>query len=318
MLTLAFSQFIHTMSSLRTMQRVFNLISQLQGPIGCSKKAFCEHHEIVERTFERYIELLEDFGFVIQKHKGRFYLEKSGGKFTPTPENIQFTPEEATVIKDALVASNVDSPLKNEILPKLYALSGVPELAETIYVSGKTKGIKELRQAIEQKKQVRLNKYFSGRTGSEMDRVVEPVKFIQYYKYLIAFETRKKETRHFKISRIQSVTLLNKSWEHEEQHNNIGYDHFGMKGDTPFVVNLELSGLAYRLLIEEYPPLKDKISPIENGQYNLITEVMAHEGIGRFIMGLAAEITIHEPESLKKYIQKKIKKFKDRHYLSNS
>lgn len=304
------------MSSHRTIQRIFYLIAQLQGSVGCSKKVFCEDNHIVERTFERYIELLEDLGFVVRKHKGRYYMERVGGKFSPSPENMQFSLEEATILKDALAASNVDSPLKNEILSKLYAFSGNPEIAESIYLSGKATIIKDLRLAIEQKKQVRLNKYFSGSSGMEMDRIVEPIKFIHHYKYLIAFQPDQKENRHFKISRIPSVSILNQSWQYEDLHQNLGYDVFGMKGTQSFPVKLELSGLAYRLLIEEFPALKKNILRTKDGTYQLETEVMANEGIGRFIMGLAEEIKILEPESLKEYIQKKIKIFNERHYLS--
>jgi len=60
--------------------------------------------------------------------------------------------------------------------------------------------------------------------------------------------------------------------------------------------------MAKNLLVEEYP-LSEKFIRKVGDSYILDTEVCALEGVGRFVLGLAADIEILEGEELKDYLR---------------
>ena len=73
-------------------------------------------------------------------------------------------------------------------------------------------------------------------------------------------------------------------------------------------MELELSMRARNILVEEYPEAKKYIKPTDdNDKWIFRTEVCRMEGIGRFYMGLAEEITIIEAPGLKEYAEQYVK-----------
>ena len=82
-------------------------------------------------------------------------------------------------------------------------------------------------------------------------------------------------------------------------------DIFRMQSFEPIAIVLELSLVAYNLVIEEYPLSEKYISKINDNQYRLECEVGNFLGVGRFILGLPGEIKIIESEALKIYVMEK-------------
>ena len=65
---------------------------------------------------------------------------------------------------------------------------------------------------------------------------------------------------------------------------------------------------ARNILVEEYPEANKYIKPTEdNDRWIFRTEVCRMEGIGRFYMGLAGEITIIDAPGLKEYAEQYVK-----------
>lgn len=99
-----------------------------------------------------------------------------------------------------------------------------------------------------------------------------------------------------------SGKISDRVWENQSKHKEGRVDIFHMTGDPPMHVVLEMSLMARNLLIEEYPDArKSVIATNDDDKWILDAEILRVEGIGRFYLGLAGEITILEGEALKKY-----------------
>ena len=75
-------------------------------------------------------------------------------------------------------------------------------------------------------------------------------------------------------------------------------------------VNLELSLVAYNLVMEEYPLSEKYLRKITDNLYRLECEVGNFLGVGRFILGLPGEVRIIEPKVLKDYVQERMNSYK--------
>jgi predicted DNA-binding transcriptional regulator YafY len=284
----------------RKLFRLFNLLSRLRSPLGCSAEEYCSSNEITRRTYDRYILFLKEFGFEVIKENGRHKIEKV------SPDNLQhedlfvFTLEEATLIRDAIIDNTPDSVLRKELLQKLQALTDLDELSDNIYLAKNSRHISLIRKAIYDKKQIKLLNYQSVNSNSITNRLVEPIRFRRYFLYFEAYEPKSKLVKQFKTDRIGEVKLLQKDWQYEKKHHAIIPDLFGMTGE-PVKVRLHLSMLAARLLKEEFPGA-DELIKESSGKYLFETTVNSYKGIGRFILGLPGEIEVIEPEELNRYL----------------
>ena len=164
-----------------------------------------------------------------------------------------------------------------------------------------------LMDAIESKRQVVLHGYSSSSSGAIKDRTVEPFALASGQKTVWCYDLASKTNKVFKVDRISNVEIKSQGWEYETHHRQGKMDIFRMTGDTATPVNLELSLLAKNVLVEEYPEAaKDLYQTKSDDRWILETEVYNMVGIGRFYMGLAAEITIINAPGLKEYAQKYI------------
>lgn len=292
----------------RKIYRVFSLISRLRAPFGVTKAALAQDFDVSERTIERYFVLLQDLGFEVEKKGDCFSIERVD-RFQFKPEDlIIFSLEEAAAIKDAITNSPLRGPLQKSLLSKLYALTDIDEISETLYRQGISKNISTVRKAIKNKEQLILKNYHSLSSGKTSDRLIEPIKLFSYYSYLLAFEVNSRKVKQFKIDRIEGVANTDHLWQFENNHGEYKIDCFGMSGTEPIPVVLNLSDRAHRLMEEEFPDTTYYIKKNTEGAiYN--GAVYSFEGIGRFILGLLNEVEVVKPEGLKVYIDERITKW---------
>ncbi|NOU45905.1 MAG: WYL domain-containing protein [Bacteroidales bacterium] len=296
----------------RKINRILQLIARLRSPIGCTKDELARDFEVSARTIERHLKMLEDIGFKVDQHENRFYITNINRSTFKQEDLIVFNLEEASLIKEALLNNHVKSAIYDNVLDKLYALTDLDSLAETIGKSRQSFIIGTIRQGIKHKLQVVLKAYDSQNSSKTGNRLIEPIRFHNYFVYLTAFEIETAKIKIFKTERIGDAILTEKSWKYEAEHHRIGMDIFGMAGEIPIPVKLKLSKRAKNLLEEEYTDAAKYIHMV-HGNYYLDTEVYQLEGIGRFVMGLPDEIEIIEPQQLKDYIRIKIESFVLRH-----
>ena len=293
--------------------RFFTLIARLRKPGGCSASHFTESYNINERTFGRYIATLRDLGFEITAKAGRYRIANCRVEHKHE-DIIHFTIEEASIIKEALTTAKRDSPVYRELMSKLFGLTALPEIADDLRVGNVNRNINKIRTAIADKRQIELRDYFSPHSDTVKNRLIEPVAFTQFFRYLTAYEPEADEVKRFKTDRIGEVKISADHWQFEQRHKSISQDLFGMSGSEPIQIEIELSNRAYRLLKEEFNPKEKAFTPTENG-FLYLDKVFAWEGIGRFLMGLLDEVHILKPLELKQYIHDKLETGKEKNFL---
>ena len=264
--------------------RVFRLINLLKSSPSKSIKRLSESMEVSERSLYRYMELLADVGFVVQKDgSNRYFLNH---------DHIEsFTKEEAELISKSISSNNKSNPLVKSIRTKLVLLDEMNVASNEIVASHYSKVISKLQEAIETKSQVILPKYQSASTESVSDRLVEPVSFSSNFDSITAFEVESGLNKFFKIERIGDVQILDNPFEYVAKHEYLESDIFGFNdtGDRHHIT-LQLSMRSMLWLKDDYPLSVSFMKEVEDGKWILEVEVFSMEPVNRIIRSMPDDI----------------------------
>ncbi|MFN3840161.1 MAG: helix-turn-helix transcriptional regulator [Cyclobacteriaceae bacterium] len=286
--------------------RVFQLISLLKGG-GRTVDQLAQHLDASSRTIYRYFKLLEEIGFIIdQDFHGRYFVHREEGE---NPED-RFTLEEISILRQLIQSGASGHPLRGALLKKLAIHSEAKELPEQFLKLRVAKMFRTLSEAVENKKQVVLKNYHSANSQEITDRLVEPFQFGEGFQSVLALDTKDKQCKYFKLERIGEVVVLDKPYKFQKMHEKTSTDIFGITGRKETWVTLRLSLRAYVLLREEFPlaqPYLEKEETEETKSYIFNGPVLNFKGVGRFVMGLADEVTIVSPPEFKSYVKEKMK-----------
>ena len=289
--------------------RVFQLIGLLKGG-GRTVDQLAQQLDATSRTIYRYFKLLEEIGFIIdQDFHGKYFIHREEGE---NPED-SFTLEEVSILRQLIQSGAGGHPLRENILKKLAFHSEAKELPEQFLKLRVARMFRSINEAIEGSKQVILKNYHSANSQEITDRLVEPFQFGEGFQSVLALDTKDKQCKYFKLERIGEVMLLDKSFKFQKLHEKSSTDIFGISGKKETWVTLKLSLRAYVLLREEFPlslPYLEKDENEEVRSYTFHGPVLNYKGVGRFVMGLADEITIIGPQEFKNYIKEKVKQQK--------
>lgn len=281
--------------------RLFQIIAVLKSGHWTIKQ-LAERFDTSERTIYRYINLLEEVDFLIEKDfDNRYFIITS----EDDPTQSQFSVEETKWIKKLIQSGTADNPLKNLLLKKLSLNSEIDTMPRLFVKARNAKFIDELAEAIKSKDQVVLKNYHSAHSNEIRDRLVEPIHFGDNYQSIIALDTADKVCKQFKLDRIGEVVKSGTPFEFEALHQKNQTDIFGFTGDASTWVTLTLSLRAYLLLREEFPLSIPYITK-EESHYNFNGPVANFEGVGRFVLGLMDEVTVLGSENFKTFIRKKV------------
>jgi predicted DNA-binding transcriptional regulator YafY len=284
--------------------RVFTLIGLLRRRPGYKIPQLARLLEIDSRSVYRYLQLLGEIGYLIDKDdRGRYFL------FEPGPEDAaEFQPEESGLLHTLVQGLDAGHPLREQLLRKLYTRSGLIPLAEDQLRMAKGAHRAALELALQTASKVRLAGYESVSSQTVSDRIVDPVALSEDGEYLHALEPGFAEPKAFKLDRIQRVDVLAEAAGDTGGHADAAFtDAFGMFGTQRTAVELALTLRAWRLLIEERPVLRGctRADGDTGFPYRFEGAVAGFEGIGRFILGLPGEIRVLEPAGLRKYVLEK-------------
>lgn len=313
---------------------LLQLIQRLSRPGGYDIPRLAEIFGVSTRSIYRYLDLIRECGFRIEKYGNRFRIEKRG-----SDENLLplLSWDEATLLRDSVLAMPA-GPQRSELLKKLEILGDPAPLADMIIDASAAKIIKELAGAIQRRERVVLKDYHSTGSGTIRDRLVEPVGFSVNMRYLHAFVPDLEEMRLFKPERISGIENTGELFELTSRHRIVEPDYFGMNGTPRDTVTLSLNLRALMLLLEEFPQVseilqeegvalellqgaekktmerkrddqEEQSDEETNGEaspaskrYTLKLKVNGYEGVGRFVLGLPGEAEVVGPESFREYI----------------
>jgi len=297
------------MSTQPKLERTLELLLMLNCKYGRSLDYIAEQLNVSPRTVYRYIGTIRNAGFVVDKKdsgdKTYYSINKEESNYKDISELLHFSKEEAFILSKAIHSIDQENALKINLIKKLYSLYDFDRVVVPIIKKENSQVIHTLVQAINEKRQALLTNYQSSHSGKVSDRVVEPFSLTTNFISVWCYDKEARANKIFKTSRIGKVQVLSEKWNFENQHQEAFMDVFRISGYEKTPVKLTLSMLAKNLLVEEYPLAEKYIKRINDNSYIFESEVAGLEGIGRFTLGLIDEITIHYPESLKKYIKEK-------------
>lgn len=286
------------------LERLLHLMMLMSANTCYTIEELAERMETSSRSIYRYIDTFRAAGFTIYKEGPYVRMGKESPFFKDISQLIHFSKEEAYMLHQAIEAIDNNNQIKQNLKKKLASVYNSKIIAESVVKGQHADSIRRLIDAYEKKKQVILHNYSSAHGQTASDRLVEPFAFTTNYVEVWCYEPPSQRNKLFRISRIGSVEILNTNWNYEALHNEGFTDIFRMSSfeGKKHPVTLQLNRRAYNILIEEYPLAERDTQLISSDSWLLKTEVSNYIGITRFVLGLAADITIIDSAELKEYI----------------
>ena len=239
--------------------------------------------ETTERTVYRYLDLIRECGFDLQRDKyNRFFI------YNDSAQGIRFSTEEAEFLKQLVLTTGKRNKLKDSILTKIYLGSEIQMVARHLVNAKNGKVVERLALSMANTEQVILRKYQSINSETISDRLVEPFGFTDNYQTVMAFEIESKKNKTFNIDRIAYLDFTGKHVKNSKKFQNQVPDVFGFSysGKT-YSIDLELGLKDILLLKDQYP----QTSPFihynhRKNTYQLKVQVNDKKPIERFIRGM--------------------------------
>jgi proteasome accessory factor C len=267
----------------RKILRVLQFISYLEQRPPKAVNQLAEMLETTERTVYRYLDLIRECGFDLQRDKyTRFFIHND------TVQGIRFSKEEAEYLKQLVLTTGKRNKLKDSVLSKIYLASDVNIVAGHLVNAKNSRVVERLAQAIANKEQVILKRYNSINSESISDRLVEPFGFTDNYYTVMAYEITSLKNKTYNLDRITAVEFTNKAFAFEKKHEKQIPDAFGFSfTGEQHDIELELSMKEYLLLKDDYPLTIPYIKyNTKTDLYELKIQVNDLKPIQRFIRGL--------------------------------
>lgn len=282
--------------------KLLRLMKQLTGNVSRTIDQLAAELRVTSRTVYRYIDDIRDAGFVVSKLYGNVYaMGKLVRGLTDFNKLIYFTEEEAYLAAKMIEGIDNNNVLKRSLQQKLACVYDCTSIANYIYNAANSANVEALAEAVKGHKQVILRRYQSANSDNISDRLVEPFAFTPNMIDVWAFDVDHGDCRLFKVMRIHNVDITDNEWVYQDKHVIKKPDVFRMSGNLNEVVSLQLNTRAKSLLLEEFP-LAEKDLRQKEDKWILTTTVHSLEGVGRFVISLAADIAILEGDSLRNYI----------------
>jgi predicted DNA-binding transcriptional regulator YafY len=219
----------------------------------------------------------------------------------------EFDPDEYLFLRETVASIRADHPLRSVILDKINDNLQLPVLGALAAQQVTVNILHKLQEAMDEGVCVRLKDYYSLRSDTVSDRVIEPIRLIRGMRYVMGIDRKTNEVRQFKIDRMSGVEKLKIKSANLPDFSEWGIDDFLMNGHKGVTVSLGLTNKAASLLCEEYGVKKETLIPQISKEFPYRYEAMVYgmEGVGRFVMGLIDQVKVYGPERLKTYIRKK-------------
>ena len=286
-------------------ERVLRLMRLMAGNATFSVDELAETLDTSYRSIYRYIDTFKQCGFAVEKVRGNVYpILEMPPEFIEIGNLVYFSDEEARIVNSLIDGLSETNALKIDLKKKLEAVYDVTALDKYVEKNSYSVNIRTLGHAIREKRKVILRNYRSGNSGTVRDRLVEPFGFTPRYVEVWAWDPESSENKTFRISRIDEVQALDEGWENEERHCTEYLDAFRMHSGKQTHVRLEMTLRAKDLLCEEFPLAEPDITEGEDGRWIFDSMVSRMEGVGRFVIGLAGEVTVVDSPELSGYVDR--------------
>ena len=304
-LTLFVKIFINMFNQNR-IYRLFQLINYLKARPAKTVRSIETFLDTSERTVYRYLDLLKDLGFNIEKDSNnKIFISVS-----TDIELIPFTPQEADYLKKLILSTGKKNQLAQSVLQKVQQSSEIQLGADSLFKAHLAKIVEQISVAIIEGKQLLIKGYSSANSQSISDRLVEPTCFTDNYDAVSAFEIKTRLNKYFNIERMSSVEVLETPMKHEAQHEFHKPDIFGFQGKSMNKeIELQMTMRAYLVFKEEYPMSAAFVKQIhDTGKYYFKANVQSYKAPGRFVLGFLEEVKVVGSKEFIRYIQRVVQR----------
>ncbi|MBQ6162674.1 MAG: WYL domain-containing protein [Prevotella sp.] len=282
--------------------RELDLILLLTGGGSYTAQQLADKLGITRRSLYYYLEYLRDSGFLFHKSGAYYRIDRQSPFFRQLRENIVLNEGEAAFVYQMLDGLDDKNLTAQTIKSKLERYYNMGDISSPAVKRRRRRNVDTLKQAMAQRKMVVLRGYSSPHSHSVSDRIVEPFLIFNEELDVRCYEVKAQMNKTFKTSRMKSVEILDVPWVHEDLHKEIFTDIFGFSGEERIRVQLRLGQLAYNIMLEEHPDSELCITREDDSHWLLDINVVSMLGIGRFVMGLYADIDVLGGDELKAYI----------------
>ncbi len=267
------------------MMRVFKLITLLKSFPKKTIKRIAISLDVSERSAYRYLDLLQELGFEVEKDEHNKYSLKTDMMVEP------FTKEEAALIVEVLSVSARNNPLVASIKAKLPSMDEGNILSNHVVAGHIGKLLTDINEAIKEQKQVIIYKYQSASSETVSDRKVEPIGFTSNYQYLCAYELESQMNKYFKLERMGGIEKLEEAFQYSHEHKLLNPDAFGFnESGEKYPIKLQLSMRAQLWLRDDYPETANYMTENPDGTWTLELEVNSLEPVNRLLRSMPGEV----------------------------
>lgn len=272
-------------------------------------KQLAEELDLEIRTIYRYLDDLKASSFfTFELRSKRFRLSRESLFWTCVMQSLYLTDKEAIALNKFLEELDTnDQHLKalqrkvRDIVGNYVApVEGDPDvrLAQNIAM---------IQSAIDNQRMCILRGYSSLHSDSKTDRLVEPFSFLGSKNDVRCYELSSQMNKTFKLSRCESVEVLDVDWQFPKKHKKMFTDIFHFSDETRTRVRLLLGNLSKTILLEEHPEAATSLIPYPDGRWMLDAEYCSMKGIGRFYLGMFEDIEIVDSPEFKQYLTERAK-----------
>lgn len=267
----------------------------------------CEKLGVSRRTIYYYLEFFQATGFEVERKGQTYSLTRNSEFFNKIMDKIEFTDEEAILMRRLITSQEVKNNLMKGLLAKLESFYDYSVLENNDTAERVTRTMQRVREGIKKFRKIKIIGYSSPNSHSVSDRIVEPFLFMNNNRDVRCYEPASGKNKTFRLSRMQGVEVLEEPWEYQDRHRQVYTDLFSFSGEEHYVITLHMGQLSHNLMLEEYPNSAPCFADMGNGKWLFRTEVCSYLGIGRFVLGLYDDIEVIGDEGFKDYLKGKIK-----------
>lgn len=288
------------------LKRELDLLLMLTQNRSYTVEQICSKLGISRRSLYYFFDFLRFAGFTVEKYGSYYSVSRDSAFFHKLLELIQFTDDEAILIRNLIEAKEMKTMRERALLQKLEKFYDFKIYEDEKLHARTMHCMQRIHDAIKMHRMVKIVGYSSPSSHSVKDRIVEPFLFFNNNMDVRCYELSSGKNKTFRVSRMQDVEVLYDDWAHEKEHRKVFTDLFMFSGDVRMEITLILGQLSHNLMLEEYPDSVSGMTEQTDGRWLFRTEVCSYLGIGRFVLGLYDDVEVLGDDGFKSYVAGKI------------
>lgn len=235
--------------------------------------------------------------------------------------NLDVRDDEIVALNMALAQLNQSGFIANDELEELYyklcitKSKKASEFEESVFfykdiksndLSDEKEKIKEIINAYIEKKKIKIN-YYSLSSNETKERIVHPYSVVTYKgaNYMVAFCEKRNKFLDFKVSRIDSMEILNEKYNNDKGFSLKDYmeGSIGIYKGESVSVKLKITHPMSRIVSEKKWVDNQKISWIDEKAIHFEAEVKGKTELISWILSMGQNVEVLEPIELKEEIK---------------